>query len=119
MIPSNDNYNEREAIRRQIELAIEHLIARLDEMDGDPDVEANGDEHEPSLGAGEVSPRPGWVMGEDGEHVYRDGMSQTYWAEGDATDLELGDDNGIADMGGYHEQCAGFRGQWAQLPGTI
>ena len=39
--------HRREAAEREIEtllLRVELLIARLDRMDGDPDIEANGDE---------------------------------------------------------------------------
>ena len=40
-------------IRQQAEEAIERLIALLDEMDGDADLEPNGD-LEPSLGVGRL-----------------------------------------------------------------
>lgn len=41
----------RPTIRQQAEEAIERLIALLDELDGDADLEPNGD-FEPSLGVG-------------------------------------------------------------------
>ena len=46
--------------RHQIEEAIKRLIALLDDLDGDPDLEPNGD-LEPSLGVGMVLDRAtGW-----------------------------------------------------------
>ena len=65
------------AVREQLERALEasldlsdHLIAALDEMDGDPDLEPSGDD-EPSLGAPE----------EHGNNVT--------WLRGSTRDLEL------------------------------
>ncbi|MCX5513737.1 hypothetical protein C3941_13665 [Kaistia algarum] len=37
-------------LRREAEAEMDRLISLLDEIDGDPDLEANGDESEPSLG---------------------------------------------------------------------
>ncbi|MBX9452040.1 MAG: hypothetical protein KL801_09395 [Mesorhizobium sp.] len=51
--------NDQRRLRTAVETEIERLISLLDTMDGDPDIEANGDEEdghaddlEPSLGGG-------------------------------------------------------------------
>lgn len=50
----------RPTIRQQAEEAIERLISLLDELDGDADLEPNGD-LEPSLGIGvALNPFGGW-----------------------------------------------------------
>lgn len=66
--------------RRSIEDAIERLLAMLDQMDDDPDLEDTGD----------AEPEP----------------LEPYLADA-ASDLEEGDDNGIADGDGVSEQFAG------------
>lgn len=70
-------------LREQLAATIESLIALLDTMEGEAD-------QEPSLGAPEKTPRPGW-------HVGGEGADQTYWSEGvtDEREQEADDeDNG-------------------------
>ena len=100
--------------RRMASDAIDHLIALLDALDApDEDLEPNqdgGDEDdacyleddgtaEPSLGA----PEPHF-----GRHEIVL-VDQTRWHMSGCDDLELGDDNGVADEDGLQEQFAGTR----------
>ncbi len=62
---------------------------------------SGGDDMEPSLGALNCVMEA--VVGLDGK-VFRYGADQTHWSDGSRDDCELGDDNGIADMDGQHEQ---------------
>ena len=73
-------------LRQQVEVEIERLLAILDAMDGDPDLE-------PSLGW--YDPR---LIECDAEYQCEDEGAQCE-DEGDTSD------SGIADFDGYMEQC--------------
>lgn len=73
--------------RHQLEMIIEQALALLDEMDGDPDIEENGDEHDQSFTLdGRKSP----FNREDDEHCGDDEptigataeIDQSAWASG-------------------------------------
>lgn len=96
--------------RRDIEAAIEEMIARLDARDGDPDIEANGDEldgtggeddfcHHNHAGPGCPISDPGSGYDEDTEAslgALEDGPAGTLWAYAiahtDEDECEQGDD---------------------------
>ncbi len=81
------------SLRSRLETAIEHLLALLDELDGDPDLEEGGDHEADS----ELEPNIGWTgvgrgtIGLDLNRYDRDG-------ELEQDDAELG----IADHDALH-----------------
>ena len=75
-------------LRRRIEDRIEADLELLEALDGDPDAE-------PSLGSIDAASHSNY-------------MNQEAWNLGGGQDREAGDDNGIADWGGEHEQNRRF-----------
>jgi hypothetical protein len=92
--------------REAIELAVEALIGRLDEMDGDPDLEPNGDELD-----------VGWCNGtvgkldtghEDDEEGYRSAphlLSEDYELSGDERDSGNAEDEELFAVAGAGPGC--------------
>lgn len=79
-----------------------------DDREAEDEHDEDGGDSEPSLGAPERTQfRDGWVPLSDGTMRPACNYSQVAWAAGGADDLELGDDNGIADDGGLQEQMRG------------
>lgn len=78
--------------RVSMSVAIDGLIAMLDAMEDDPDMEDTGD-NEPILGAPERHPRSSWTFGHETRAARRD-HSQDDWAAGEryACDREDEDD---------------------------
>ena len=112
--------------RRLAQAGIDALIDYLDAVTPDADLEEGADlegvdedgdllddgekdlcDHEPSLGAPEVHMLFRWGSG----GIVDRQCDQTRWADGDGDDLELGDDNGIADMDGLCEQVQAYDGR--------
>lgn len=101
---------ERLRLRERAERTIEALIAMLDELDSDPDLEDadeddDGTDREWSLGATEhIDQRVGW------EHAALDGDLEHQVDDEPVDSDELEQDPaefGIADADGIAEQCVG------------
>ncbi|TXM66251.1 hypothetical protein [Methylobacterium sp. WL120] len=79
------------ALRRRVADRIERDLALLDVLGGDTDRE-DGADAEPWLGSIDAT-------------SHNDRMNHLRWSAGGVDDLEMGDDNGIADSGGEAEQA--------------
>lgn len=77
-----------------------------DDREAEDEHDEDGGDSEPSLGAPDRAALfDGWVSSVDGGgYSAVSSFSQVGWAAGGASDLEEGDDNGIADAGGLQEQ---------------
>ncbi|ACL55613.1 hypothetical protein [Methylobacterium nodulans] len=89
--PTAMHPRRRLARRRLIEDTIETLIAYLDEADGDPDLEDEGDD-EPSLGSPERTAEFG-VTVIDGDRYHILSTSQIHWGDGGTMDREVEDEH--------------------------
>jgi hypothetical protein len=110
------------AIRKEAAQEIERLIALLDRLDPDPDLEDNGDndadlsEEEPSLGSiDNFTNQEKWTGGHAVAHGRDADLEDEHdGREPDADDEEddpaEDDDTGIGDSGGFAEQCGGLPG---------
>lgn len=75
--------------RDEVEQAVDRLIDLLDEKDGDPDREYNGDEHDTSDTEDELLSAyayagvhgPGCPLSDPGEHSYPDNVDQGYYLD--------------------------------------
>ncbi|MFK8250669.1 hypothetical protein [Ancylobacter terrae] len=130
---------EETSLRRRMEAAIESMLELLDQLEGDPDLEPDSDEHDASWP--EAAPgRAEWMAGayyEDAEEDDPPEMDDFREDDDPAEDNDDGeedrsdwepdvdaeplDDSGIGDAGGLAEQCGGWKvpGHGGELQGVL